>query len=494
MKTDLSSGFFRRLIVILPPCAATAKIAEWYSYAMQITEDLRIFIKNPNNNRTPYEWMKAAKGLIDIWRRRYWEPPSDLLETLQHNYDVRVVPYRAQHPGVLAALMHRVLRASGIVFVAVLPGMGHNTVELDYFMRLQRSGRISSKRYVLLRVAGHFHDDTVALYGRHFWFASNNSFLANLLAPVVARHKDLRLDVSTSRLRWHLQDDGTYQPPPSGQTFFYQITKAENRAAWLRYCDFRQETRTMPPPLKEGLTVGPTLAEFLGGNWERLALVHVKYQVVNATARPTDPATYVPAIGWLQDNGYKVVLIGREKMPAEFAALGVLDYANSPIACYRFDLELTAVAKVAITAGSGVAMMPDCMDVPLVYANSWHLGMPLASERCVIVPTLLMDRALDRMLTIAEQCALYWQAEDKGAEIFFTDRYEPRNASSDEILEAVKEALASESATVRQQAYSRIILGDDKASIGSRVSRYFIDRHASLLEEESQIQKRIGAR
>ena len=65
---------------------------------------------------------------------------------------------------------------------------------------------------------------------------------------------------------------------------------------------------------------------------KKLALIHVKYHVVNATARPTDPRTYLPAIRWLQEQGYRVVMIGREQMPAEFAALGgVLNYANSPL-------------------------------------------------------------------------------------------------------------------------------------------------------------------
>ena len=27
-----------------------------------------------------------------------------------------------------------------------------------------------------------------------------------------------------------------------------------------------------------------------------------------------------------------------------------------------------------------VSLMPDCMEVPLVYLNSWHIGMPMISR------------------------------------------------------------------------------------------------------------------
>lgn len=512
MAITVSNRIFHRLTVLLTPGPAIL-IARILWPFMLISDDLKVAFRylsrrtwSPPQNyvyrrlihllpRVPailftrMLWLltsifddltKVSKHLV----LRTWVPPSNLADTLQYDYDIRVVPQRAQHPGLLAWPLHRILRVWGIVFVVnMVPGMGHNTVELDYFLRLLRSGRIPSKRYVLLRRPSPFHDDTLVLYRRHFWFASNSVFLSNFLAPVIARYEDLRLNVGLSRLRWQLRNDGSWTPPPAGQSFLYQIDKAENRAEWMRYYKLRRETRTITP-LKDELTIEPALLAFLGARADRLALVHVKYHVANATARPTDPQTYLPAIRWLQDQGYKVVMIGREGMPKEFAALGVLDYANSSLACYRFDLELVAHAAIVITAGSGIAMMPDCMDVPLVYLNSWHIGMPMASARCVMVPTMMMGRASGRLLSFAEQCDLYWTLEDKGAEIFPTRNYEPRDATGDEVLEAVKESLAADpddELTPRQNGYRRLTLKDGEALIGARISRYFIDKHAQML-------------
>ncbi|MGE3622613.1 MAG: TIGR04372 family glycosyltransferase [Bdellovibrionales bacterium] len=474
MKLPYFNRVLRRLSALVTPGPAT-RIARILWPLMLIVKDLREAARD----------FKAACGhLIHRWSTRDWPAPANLAAVLRYDYDVRVVPHRAQQPGMFARLMHKALRALGIVFVVnMAPGMGHNTIELDYFLRLSQSGRLPRKRYVLLRMPNMFHNDTLALYRRRFWHASNNVLLNNLLAPVIARHQDIRLNVGLSRLRWHLRDDGGWTPPPVGQTFFFQISKAENRAEWMRYFRLRRDTRNMTP-LKDGLIIEPALLNFLGGTGDRLALVHVKYHVGNATARPTAPHTYLPAIRWLQDQGYKVVMIGREKMPPEFAALDVLDYANSALACYRFDLELVAYAAIVITAGSGIAMMPDCMDVPLVYLNSWHIGMPLTSERCIMVPTLVAERVSGRLLAVAEQRDLYWALEDKGDEVFPAQDHEPRDATEDEVLAAVREALAlppGAPLSPHQHSYRRLTMQEHEALVGARISLYFIDKHADIL-------------
>jgi putative glycosyltransferase (TIGR04372 family) len=462
------------------------------------------------NNRT-FRWLSAAltpglalpatkilwpilwltddfKDIFRKWVSRDWSHPSNLAEILQNDYDIRVVPYRAQHAGPLTLILHHALHGFGIVFVVnMIPGMGHNTIELDYFLRLLQSGRLPARRYVLLRKPNGFHNDTLTLYRHYFWFAAKNVWLNNFLAPIIARYKDMQLNVGLSRLRWQLRDDGSFNPPPPGQTYLYQVSKIENRAECMRYFALRATTKNITP-LKDGLKIEPKLMAFLGGQSDRLALIHIKYHVGNATARPTDPRTYLSTIHWLQEQGFRVVMIGREKMPEDFGALGVLDYANSSLASYRFDLELVAHASIVITAGSGIALMPDCMSIPLVYLNSWHLGMPLPSERCVIVPTLVSKRADARILTIKEQCELYWALEDDGDEVFPTRDYEARDASEDEVLEATKEALALEpeaALSELQGAYRAQTMKDHAALVDARISQYFINKHMEIIEDKA---------
>jgi putative glycosyltransferase (TIGR04372 family) len=181
-------------------------------------------------------------------------------------------------------------------------------------------------------------------------------------------------------------------------------------------------------------------------------------------------------------------MIGRETMPDIFGDLGVLNYAQSSLASYRHDLELVKISDLVVTAGSGVALLPDCMGRSLVYLDSWHLAMPMASPRSVVVPALVIERATGRMLSFKEQLSLYLALEDHGDEVFPTECYKPRNAAPDEVLEAVREALdlrslPSTPLSARQLAFRRL---DGTGLLGlsmARVSEYFVQRHVALLGE-----------
>ncbi len=373
------------------------------------------------------------------------------------------------------------------VLFNVVPGLGHNTVELDLFFRMQALGQVGKgERIALVRRSNNIHDDTLSLYRRRFWLATKSNVLFDLLVPPAASASDLRIDCGLSRLKWHYEPDRPLAVPYGGQSYLHQVSKAENREAWIRYYDIRRRTADINP-LKEGVGVDPSLRKFLRYYQKPIALVHIKYHVANATAAPTDPASYVPAIEWLKSQGYLVVQAGREPLPAEFKRLGVLNYAQSQFASYRHDIQLFAHAALAVTAGSGIAMIADCMGTPLVYLDSWHLGMPMASARCVMVPSLVRERTTGRLLTFREQLELYFSLEDRGAEIFPDDRFAGRNADAAEVLAAVKETLSTDdkvrNLSPLQQKYRFL----DRNGLGSmtdaRISEYFIERHADLLAD-----------
>ena len=424
---------------------------------------------------------------LGTWANRPLKLPDYVRGHFQNYFDAVVVPYRAQHPGPFTWFIARLARFFHICFVVnIAPGTGHNTVEVDYFLRRLYSSELDPHaRYVFIRDPTNFHMDTLALYRKHFWFASSNRFLRNVLAPTIAGYPELRIDCGLSRLKWNLRDDKSFSPPPRGQTFLYQVSKEENRAAWLRYYRLRRRTSDIAP-LSKGLKPDEELVDFLGGSVGRLALLHSKFHVANATAAPTDPDTYLDAIKYLQAQGYQIVHVGRESMPTCFKDLGVLNYAESAVVSYRHDLQLFAIAKVAITAGSGIALIPDCMGIPFVYLNSWHIGMPMASQRCVMVPTLLLDRHSSEPLSFRDQFDLYFDLADKGDEIFPADRYKARNATADEVLSAVREVLALGDQpppfTPLQQRFRTLDNSGLTEAAQARVSEAFLRKHIGLLD------------
>jgi putative glycosyltransferase (TIGR04372 family) len=441
-------------------------------------------------------YWRIATGASEIWnvnasllshlKRRSWSPPASWPMYWQHQYEVWAAPGRAVRLAWVYWPLYKLAKVFRIRFVVnVVPGMGHNTVELDYFLRRLAIGEWpAGTRFALIRQPNDVHHDTVALYGARFWAASKSQWLYNLLLPLTMRYRDITIDCGLSRLKWQLRPDLSRDEPTNGQTFLYQISKEEVSEAWANYYRVRALTRNLSP-LAEGIGVDPDLLSFLGNRTEKLALIHIKLHVANATAAPTNPENYVDALRYLQGQGYRLIFVGREPMPSVFRNLGALNYAESPVATYKHDLQIFSLASIAITAGSGIALIPDCMNIPLVYLDSWHIGMPLFSRNCVMVPALVRSRETGRLLTLAEQIKLYRSLPDRGDETFPNDYWEARNATADEIKAAIDEALTiahapSPLTDLQEKARSLESEGLFKLS-EARISHDFLVRHEDLL-------------
>ncbi len=402
-----------------------------------------------------------------------------------------VAPAIARHVGWLYWPLAALCRRFDIRFLINMPaGMGHNTVELDRYFRAVALRQIDQGlRVVLFRYPNVMHRESARLYKGHFWWTPTSRLVFLMLLPLTLRYRDITLDGGMSRLKWQLRQDLSYDRPVEGQTYLYQIPKEAGLENWRSYYRLRAQTPEIFP-LSEGIEADPELISFLGGSVERLALFHIKLGLSNATGAATTAEEYLPAMEFLRAEGYQLVFVGREEMPAEFEALGVLNYAESPVASYRHDLQIFKLASIAVTAGSGIAFLPDCMNIPYVYADSWHIGMPMFSQRCVIVPALVRERQTGRVLTFAEQAELYWSMPDTGHESFPSHRFEACNASGDEILEGVKEALRlGKQIPPRSELQNLYAKTDEKGLLPlsqARASDYFLAKHERLLAQPSE--------
>jgi putative glycosyltransferase (TIGR04372 family) len=425
-------------------------------------------------------------AMVLDWRKWPSAPPPHWAEHWQHAYEADVAPRRAVRWGWAYRPIGLILKWLGIRFVVnIFPGMGHNTVELDYFFRRQKLGEWPAHlKFVLARRCNQVHLDTMDLYAQRFWVAPRTTSLFNITLPLTMRCQDIIVDCGLSRLKWQLDAGTFWKIPPKGQTFLHQISKDEVGQSWKSYYEIRAQTQQFFP-LREGLTLDPELLEFLGGRAEKLALIHIKLHVMNATGAPTDPASYLPAISHLQSEGYRVVFVGREEMPPSFKLLGVLNYAQSGVASYKHDLQLFAAASLAITAGSGVALIPDCMGIPLVYLDSWHIGMPLFSPLCVSVPSLVEDVQTGRLLSFDEQIQLYETLPDHGDEVFPEAKWRARNAGADDVLAAVREVLDlrqnSRPRSALQERFCQLRQDGLLGVTQSRVSDAFLEKYRDLL-------------
>ena len=282
------------------------------------------------------------------------------------------------------------------------------------------------------------------------------------------------------------QKEGIWKYPRPWQTFLYMDAKSDILSRWRTWYRRRLESNACTPLVTADLSPSTELLDFLGGDISNIALIHIKTNIMNATAAVTDPATYLPAIKYLQSEGYKIVFVGREKMPNEFYDKNILNYSESTIASFLHDLQLFSVATFSITGGSGIAWMADCLRKPVVYLNSWHLFMPPAGDTCVFVPALVQNKHTGAFLTFRQQYELYLHTSAAQGDRFPAERYVPVHASAEEILNATKELEIllrhDTSLSSVQKQFSELLPNTWLEFAQSRISESFVLRHQDLLQ------------
>ena len=415
--------------------------------------------------------------------------PQRLMIVWQYVYETRLAPWLAMYGWWLWWPAYRLLKAKNICFVVnIAEGTGHVLPELDNFFRQLRLGEIDpGKKYVWLRTRNDFSRACIALYGQKFAWAYESNLLYDFFLPVLLKFHDITHDAGTSALYWQLPKNGVVAPGRPWQTYLHMGTKQEAHRLWLEYYRRRSETADFVP-LREfaGRALKPDaeLRGFLGAEPGRLALIHLKTNVMNATAAPTDAATYMPALGYLLSQGYRLVFVGREEMPELFKSLPFLNYAQSPVASFRHDLQLFALAEVAMTGGSGIAWISDCLDKPVLYVNSWHMFMPPFTRKCIFVPTLVREKG-GQVLSFKKQFDLHYADSAQHGDVFPARDCEPINASAADILCGLQELLSDPQGerglTPLQEDFKRVYAGSWMRYAYSRISDAFMKKYSYLL-------------
>lgn len=360
----------------------------------------------------------------------------------QYVFEGYIAPFIAQYLWLFFLPIYWIVKKNRICFVInIAEGTGQVLPELSNFFLQLSIGEIDQhRRYVWIRKKNDFSRACIGLYKKQFWYATMSTLLYNATLPLTMRFHDITHHAGMSGLHWELPTTESRVPLKPWQTFLYVDSKSKILELWREW--YRR--RLLKPnfyPLKEhNLALSEELAAFLGDDKQHIALVHIKENIMNATAKVTDPATYMPALEHLVSQGYTLVFVGREKMPDLFLQLPIINYANSRHASFLHDLQLFSIAQLAITGGSGIAWIADCLHTPILYVNSWHLFMPPGTEKCIYVPTLV-KRKNGGMLSFIDQFELYLGNNFTNGDAFPSAEYEAVNASSDDIYNALLELL-----------------------------------------------------
>ncbi len=409
------------------------------------------------------------------------------LRKAQTFYETKTAPFLVTFLPWLFWPFYKLCKLLDICFIVnIADGVGHTIPELDNFLRMVKLQEIPPIKYVWIQKKTDFSNTCIRLYKKNFWLALSNNFFYDLFYPLMIKYKDITIDCGLSRLKWQLPEPNLQNiiEPITGNNYLYQLSKKDGIPPWINYQKRKQKSLQFFPLKISTFYKTPNCFELLLKRNKKIALLQIKTKSLNATAQITDPETYESSIIFLKKLNYELVFVGREKMPELFKKHQVFNYAESQDANFYNDIFLFSHADIALCSGSGLAYLACCWNVPLLYVNSWHIALPPPSSKSIFVPSIVR-KPKGKFLSFLEQEALYNNLPDHGAEIFPSEKYQARNASEDEIKEALGELLSLQKQWTpfsslqvsfqKQFSENSLVYNSDV-----RVSEYFIKKHQEL--------------
>lgn len=177
---------------------------------------------------------------------------------------------------------------------------------------------------------------------------------------------------------------------------------------------------------------------------EKYVTVQIKTNKANQNIMETNPNIYFKVLKILNDHGYKIIFMGREKMPTEWQCLNIIDYANSQDASFSNDLSLTKYSHLNLSTASGFFLIADLLHIPSCVVNVWQVLWPPFDSNTVFIPQLL--KRAGKIVSLYEQVDLNFEYSTHIVREInnLLNKYEPVETDSDIILETILDILNNE--------------------------------------------------
>jgi putative glycosyltransferase (TIGR04372 family) len=375
-------------------------------------------------------------------------------------------------------------KRKGYIFLTnnITNSPGHVMPELDYFFRRTRCVSDVQNRYVVIWPRSEISHGAKIAYEKHVYKFIVSDLVFVLMHPFLIRFPELTIDCGISivdRSRSRCINYGFKYLPllKEGRKEF-----EENWNILYQYYKLRRMQHDYFPLYVE-FQIDQKLLTFIE-NSKKYVVIQIKDIVGNGTAKSIDPYSYLDAIVFFQTAGYKIIFAGREKMPALFNDFGVINYSEWKFSNFFYDLQLIYNAELVISSASGFSYLADTMQIPLVYANQWNFVCPPAGLYTVIVPTLFMHNQ-NTPWKFTDQIDYFYERKDSNTAI--PVNLNPRNASSEEILEGAKEALELKrqfkAMSSLQMDFHVLFPNTPLEMAESRISQFFIEKFKSSLHK-----------
>lgn len=331
---------------------------------------------------------------------------------------------------------------AGGMFFYISPG--HMLLETDLLLRQVRSHRVFlTHTVVVILPPTDMALMLVEILKRHGVQTIINANASTILREIQLFYPELVFDIGQAHWKLALPDKSPRMIGDlSPLNFGWALRSEEFTAQTIRMHEAWRATAGQSP-LREALDKIPGDPAFISLlKARKYAVIQIKSVTGNGTARLFPGEVYKPALEFLRDNGYEIVLGGREPIPEVFMEFNVWDYAHSPFASPKNDFYLFAHAAVGLVSPSGAGLFCDTLGIPCCQIGNWTL-IPHPSEKTLVVPSRLKMRATGEMLSFSGQAAAFVSSYDPvlGPALFNSAVYEDVPPDAEDIERGLREAL-----------------------------------------------------
>lgn len=350
--------------------------------------------------------------------------------------------------------------------------LGHTLAEMDYFLRLKKSGQINKNiKIVFLSNENKMSKVVYKMFQENFIFLITSPYLEFFLKKrVLWPNQDLCLDIGLNSLSRNSSGNITQREMLDSNISYYKMISSNE--------NFK--------PFKN-FKIDQDLINFLGFDLHKTKyiVVQIKQGIANATATKTDPLTYIKTIKYFKDKNYKVIFAGKkENFPGEFENLEIINYNNFKYQSIKTDIDLVSKASLVICGASGFGLLPSLLDIPCVWANSWQVGFPVSGRYVVQLPLKFIDKKTNKFVSYDKIINHHLEIDKYDFKSFHLYGLIPNN--DEEIFEAALEAISlKKKYSDFSDNYKNFIKKCDYLPIryaSSRISERFILNNMSLFK------------
>lgn len=123
---------------------------------------------------------------------------------------------------------------------------------------------------------------------------------------------------------------------------------------------------------------------------EPYVVLQIKNTVANGTAVISDHSKLKKLVQEIVKSGRKIVLCGREILPASLSGLGVIEYSTMKVASVKNDFWLVANSDFVICSASGFNFLPYVLNKPTLIYGVSSFSYP-SHPYFIILPQLMRD-------------------------------------------------------------------------------------------------------